>query len=175
MRKFDHWPSARAALLLFAGAGVVFVVLWVSILIAGPETVPGHFSFDGTVTRSDPTLEFLGYMALVGVGTAALVVGVARIPIEYLNIPKRDKWNTPELLGQLKTLVTADIWLLGAATLMLLVTALATSGFGGLGGEIGAWTLPVVVGPYLIVNVIVVGRMLFGSRYTPPGSAASRH
>jgi len=168
MRKFDQWPSTRAALLLFAGAGVVFVVLWVSILIAGPETVPGHFSFDGTVTRSDPTLEFLGFMALVGVGMAALFVGVARVPIEYLNIPKREQWNTPELRGHLKTLVTADLWLLGAATLMLLATALAISGLIGLGVEIGAWTLPVVVGPFLIVNAIVAGRMMFGSRYTPP-------
>jgi len=168
MRKFDVWPSRRVGLLLFVGAGVVFAAVWVSILIAGPETVPGHFSFDGTVTRSDPTLEFLGSMALVGVGMAALFWGLARVPLDYLNIPNREQWNTPERLAHLKILVTADLWLLGAVTLMLLAAALAISGFVGLGGEIGAWTLPVLVGPFLIVMAIVTGRMVFGGRYTPP-------
>ena len=169
MRKFDQWPSARAALLLFVGAGVVFVVLRVSILIAGPETVPGHFSFDGTVTRFDPTLGFLVFIGLFAVGLAGLCLAAARLPVECINLPRREEWNTPERRARLRALLTAGLRVMGAATLLLLAAMLAISRYVGLGGQIDSWILAVAAGGCVVAIAIVAGRMLAGGRYTPPG------
>jgi len=165
-------PSPRSAGVLLAGATLVFGIVWVSILIAGPETVPGHFGADGTPTRWDPTIEFLGIMALVAGGMAvlftALPVIMARVPIEHVNVPNREQWNTPARRAHLDALVTEDLRLIGTGTMLLLAAVLVVSGYVGLGGQAPGWLFIVMMGTYLGALALVLGRMVLGTRYTPP-------
>jgi hypothetical protein len=156
---------------LLAATTLLFGIVWVAVLLAGPDTVPGHFGADGTPTRWDPTVEFLGTMALVAGGMgllfAVLPVLVARTPSSRLNVPSREQWNTPSRRAHLDALITEDLRLIGAATMLLLAAALATSGYIGLGGELPSWAPLVAFGVFVVLVAVVMGRMVASRRYRP--------
>ncbi len=165
-------PNPRRAGLVLAGATLVFGIVWFTILVAGPDTVPGHFAADGTPTRWDSTPVFLGMMAALAGGLTLLFVAMprlmARVPIEHVNLPNREQWNTPARRAHLALLMTEDLRLIGAVTMLLLAAMLVISALAGLGAEIAGWVFLATAAAYLVMIGIIVGRMLTGSRYTPP-------
>ena len=138
-------PNPRRAGRVLVAATLVFGIVWASILIAGPDTVPGHFGADGTPTRWDATPVFLGVMAALAGGLALLFAVLpplmVRVPIEHVNLPNRDEWNTPDRRAYLALLTTEDLRLIGAATMLLLAAMLVISAVAGFGAEIPGWVL----------------------------------
>lgn len=106
-------------------AGVATVIVEFFVL---PERVPLHFGGSGGVDRWGSRTEALVTSgALIG-GLSllflVLAVVVPRTPESLLNIPERDKqwWlATPERRTELHRRIVSDLYLIGAATLFLIV------------------------------------------------------
>lgn len=156
-----------AALSLYASVAIVVVV-------AGPEEVVGHFGGGGQPTRMDPTGQFVLTMSLVVAGVVALFSAtpalMRRIPIELVNVPNRDQWNTPERRVVLARRIGADMRLLSAATVLLLTATLVLSTVGGLGLALPGWVFPLLLGSFLAVIGVIVVRMYRRGRFPPTGS-----
>ncbi|AWR86124.1 DUF1648 domain-containing protein [Meiothermus taiwanensis] len=77
------------------GAGVLLAGLWwfSAALYAGlPQRIPGHFGFDGGVTRWASREEFW-WLPAVATGLALLVFGLTRLAFRYpaiLNLPQKE-------------------------------------------------------------------------------------
>ncbi|RZU34359.1 DUF1648 domain-containing protein [Blastococcus saxobsidens] len=156
----------------FAGAGVLFAAAWVWALRRLPERVPIHFGGSGEVDAWSSRTAALVTFAALGLGAAALFVGLvrflARIPAEHITVPHPEHWKRPEHLARLRRLLAEDMWWFGAATLLLLaavqVLVVRTAGMAdpGLGPE-----GPVAIGVYSIV-VIARAVWMVTRRYAVP-------
>lgn len=160
------------AIALYAG-----IAIWV--LIAGPDEVVGHFGTDGESTRLDPTVGFVTGLTVTVAGLVGLFLAlpalIKRLPIELINVPNRELWDTPELRALLARRMGADLDLIGALTVLLLTGMLVISTVAGFGIEIPGWVFPALTAAYLLVLVALLVSMFRGGRYVPPAEAlASR-
>lgn len=115
----------RAAFWVATTAGLVVTTLaWFTL----PERVPLHFGAAGQVDRWGSRTEAVVTMGAIIGGMAllfwVLVLAVPRLPASLVNLPARDKewWlATPERHEELNRRLVADLYLLGAATVLLVV------------------------------------------------------
>ncbi|RZS55066.1 hypothetical protein EV141_2049 [Microcella putealis] len=173
MADVDERSDARRTLiarLALVTSVALFAALSVWLLIAGPPEVIGHFSANNGGPRYDPTAQFVAIMAGL---VAFLVVLFAstgwlmrRVPIGLMNIPNRERWNTPARREILARRVGADMNLMGAASVLLIVAMMVLSALGGLGVTPPGWAFVVTMGVFLVVIAAIAFGML-GKRYDP--------
>ena len=163
----------RAALAVSAVLHTAAVV-WAAVRL--PARVPVHWSGGLSPDRWGSRTQFVTATALVGVGVAALLVGVAvllrRIPVRWIDVPYADHWRDPRHEGELRRRLVQDALALCTATLLLLavITLLAVDAATSPQQRLSGWTVVVVVG-YLAT---VLGRVLWIAtvRYRPADGAA---
>lgn len=163
-RRFALWPSAA-----------VFVLVWAAVAVAGPETVAGHVGPGGEVTRWDSKWELLTVFGLTAAGIVIAFGGMgwllARIPASAVNLPNRRRkeyWTRPENRDRLNRMLSEDMGLIGAATLLLMAWLLVVLTRAGDHGT-DTWAL---LGPVLIFLAAVIAytiHLAVGSRYAIPG------
>ncbi|MDN4159868.1 DUF1648 domain-containing protein [Nocardioides abyssi] len=112
---------------------VCFGIVLVGSALAMPAEVPLHFGGSGEPDRWGSRLEALLTMTLVG-GLLAVILGgtaalVDRMPVTYLNVPRKDWWTaTPEREARMRRMMRTDLYVLAAATMLFLaVVVLATT------------------------------------------------
>lgn len=174
MADIDDRSDARRTLiarLALATSLALFAALSTWLLIAGPPEVIGHFGANNGEPRFDPTPQFVVSMTvlvLVIVVVFATIPGMMRrIPIEFINMPNREQWNTPARREVLARRTGADMTLLGAATVFLFVVTMVLSTLGGLGETIPGWVFVVMTGAYLLLVALIMFGMMRSKRYDP--------
>jgi len=113
----------------FLLAAALYAAAWVVALLALPERVPLHFGGAGSPDRWGSRAEALVVYGCLGLGLGALLGGAAalseRIPVSMINTPRKDWWTaTPERVAELRRRNRADLYVIGAATLILLAVSL---------------------------------------------------
>ena len=174
MTELDDRSDARfasIARLAFWTTVALFAALAAWLLVAGPPEVIGHFGADNGSPRFDPTPVFVGYMTLI----VAFLIGiflsvpafVRRIPIEFVNVPNRQLWDTPERRAVLARRIGADMYVLGAVSMLLMTGMAVLSTLGGLGVTTPGWVFAVGTVGYVIVVMAFVLTRFRGNRYDP--------
>lgn len=173
MAELDERSDARRASfarLALAASVALFGALSVWLLIAGPPEVIGHFSANNGEPRFDPTPQFVAIMAVLVAFLVAMFASlgwlIRRAPIGVINIPNREQWNTPARRAILARRMGADLTLMGAASVLLVVGMMVLSTLGGLGEEPPGWVSIVMTGVFLAVIAAITLGML-GKRYDP--------
>ncbi|MGO1383999.1 MAG: DUF1648 domain-containing protein [Arachnia sp.] len=116
---------ARSIFWISALAGVFVVAASWFVL---PDRVPLHFGVSGAVqwgSRTQSVVFFASMVAGVALLFWVLAVAMPRVPETVLNIPERDKawWlATPERRDTLINMVVADLYAMGTATIVFLVS-----------------------------------------------------
>lgn len=171
----DERSDARRRLIAnaaFGGSIALYVALAVWLLIAGPPEVIGHFGANNGNPRFDPTGEFVAIMTVMVGGMVALFLAVPtlmrRIPIEFVNVPNRERWDTPERRAILARRTGADMNLMGAATVLMFVAMMVLSTLGGLGETIPDGVFVALLTVYVAFIAALCVTMLRGSRYVAP-------
>lgn len=174
MTELDDRSDARfasIARLTFWTTVALFAALAAWLLVAGPPEVIGHFGADNGSPRFDPTPVFVGYMTLIVAFLIGIFVSVPafvrRIPIEFVNVPNRQLWDTPERRAILARRMGADMYLMGAVTMLVLVATVVLSTLGGLGLTAPDWVFLVMMTVYMVTLGVLVLAMFRGDRYNP--------
>lgn len=171
MNEADGRRTALSRLALLT-ALALYASIAITVVVAGPDEVVGHFGGGGRPTRLDPTGPFVLTMSLVVAALVSLFAAtpalVRRIPIEFVNVPNREKWNTPELRDVLARRVGADMMFITAATVLLMAGMLVLSALGGLGEVPPGWVFPLSLAAYLALIGVSIVQMYRGGRYEPP-------
>lgn len=163
-------PTARWILVLVAG----LTILWLAVLAwqvaVLPERVPTHFDgsgqADGWSSRTGALL-FSVLGPLVVVFPMPLMAKLAVRWPQSINAPNRDWWmKSGQRLRRFERLLREDLWLIAAATMLVLVliqaaiTETAVSGAGAI--PMASLWVPLVV--LFVVIGWVMARMM-GKRY----------
>ena len=109
------------ALACAAYAGVLLIAA-----VTLPDRVPIHFGPRGEADRIVGREEALVTFAVLGLGIAVLMVGLARwmrrAPLTMVNVPHKDWWTaTPAREARLRARLETDLLGIGALTMALLV------------------------------------------------------
>ncbi|MGY6498554.1 MAG: hypothetical protein ACXIUP_10045 [Microcella sp.] len=174
MTVIDERSDARfasLARLAFWTTVALYAALAVWLLVAGPPEVVGHFGANDGGPRFDPTPVFVGYMTLIVAVLVGIFVSVApfarRIPIEFVNVPNRELWETPERRIILARRISADMYLMGAVTMLLMIAMVLASTLGGLGTTVPETFFVVMTTAYMVILGVIVLTMFRGDRYNP--------
>ncbi|MBX9472555.1 hypothetical protein [Microcella sp.] len=174
----DDEKDARrlaATRLALISATLVYAAVAMTVVFAGPDVVVGHFGASGQPTRRDATGPFVLSLSLVLLGLLALFVSmptlIRRIPIEFVNVPNRERWNTPARRRVLARRLAADLNLIGVATVLLLTSALVLSALGGIDVDLPGWIFLLMLAAYLWCVGVLLVQMMVGKRYQPPADA----
>lgn len=173
MAELDDLSDARRTLiarLALGGATVLFVAAAALLLVNGPDQVVGRFDTTGQPTRYDDTVSFVLGLSATAAALVALFAGLPllmRKSIAFVNIPRRELWDTPRRRPILARRVGADLMLIGAVTVLLLAAMLVLSGLGGLGVALPGWIFAVLIVGYLVATMLIILPMLTGRRYDP--------
>ena len=164
--------ASRLALIT---ATAVYAAVAMTVLVAGPDVVVGHFGANGQPTRLDATGPFVLTLSLVVLGLLALFASLPAltrgIPIEFINVPNRERWNTPARRRVLARRIAADLNLIGAVTILLMTSALVLRALGGLDVDLPPWVFLVMLAAYLGCIGVLLVHMTVGTRYQPPADA----
>lgn len=169
-RRLPPEPTARWILVLMAGLTVVWLAVLAWQVAVLPDRVPTHFDGSG---RADGWSSKAGALAFSVVGPLAVVFPMplmAKLAVRWpqsINAPNRDWWmKSGPRLRRFERLLREDLWLIAAATLLVLVliqvgiTETALSGTGAL--PMAYIWVPIAL---LLVGMgVIVARML-GKRY----------
>lgn len=174
MAELDDSSDARRTLigrLALATASALYAAIAVWVLVAGPDEVVAHFGGSGQPTRYDDTVAFVVMLSVTTAAMVALFAAIpmllARIPIAFVNIPRRELWDTPARRRVLARRVGADMMLVGAVTVLLMVAMLVLSTLGGLGVVLPGWVFWAMTGGYVVLTGFIVLPMLASKRYDP--------
>ncbi|MAY98872.1 DUF1648 domain-containing protein [uncultured Nocardioides sp.] len=115
------------ALACAAYAGVLLIAA-----VTLPDRVPIHFGPGGEADRIVGRQEALVTFAVLGLGIAVLMVGLARwmrrAPLTMVNVPHKDWWTaTPAREARLRARLETDLLGIGALTMVLLVVVQAVT------------------------------------------------
>ena len=175
MPELDERSDARRTLiarLALVTSVALYAAVAVWVLVAGPDDVVAHFNGAGEATRTDTAESIVLVLSLTVAGITALFavipVLVRRAPIQVVNVPNRELWDTDELRPILARRLGADMLLIGAASIALITGMLVMSAAAGLGAEVPGWAFPTMTGAFLVVTAAIIVPMFAGSRYTPP-------
>lgn len=169
-RGLPREPTARWILVLIAGLTVIAlgVLAWqVAVL---PDRVPTHFDGAGQADGWSSKAGALMFSALMPLAVVYPMPLMSLLAIRWpqsINAPNRDWWTaTGPRLRRFERLLREDLWLISAATLVLLVaiqvgiteTAVANA---------GAMPMAYIWGPMavLFVGIGAVMIRMMGSRY----------
>lgn len=164
-------------------AAVVFAAVWVAVAVAGPTEIAGHIDASGEVTRWDSKWVVLGGLGVVGVAFAVLFGSsgwlLARLPAGAINLPgrrRKEYWMRPANRDEFNRRMSADLQVLGAATMVLLAWLLAATTVFSASGETsaGGWSFVVPVVLYLVALLGYTAYVAVGGRYRVPGGDDSR-
>jgi hypothetical protein len=163
-------PARRAFLALCAAYAAAVVAGYA----LAPDRVPLHFGLDGAADRTGTPEEWVLTAGLVGLGVALALGGLAawvdRIPFDLVNVPHKDYWARPENTAEVRAMLRADAYRLGAATMALLCVVVVTTVLAAR-SESPSLGLPfmVLLGVWL---VSVLGWAFVGlpRRYAVPGA-----
>ena len=170
---FEHGETVRrratrAALII---AVLVYAATAVVVLLVGPDSVVGHFGADGQPNRYDPTGPYILALTLVVAALVGLFVSIPalllRIPIHFVNVPQREKWNTPERRRVLARRFATDLNLLAALTVLLITLLLIASAVAGAGQPVPSWVFVTTTVVYLMAVLGLTVSMLTSGRYDP--------
>lgn len=169
-RGLPREPTAPWILVLMAGLTVIWlgVLAWqVAVL---PEQVPTHFDSSGQADDWSSKAGALAFSVLLPLGVVFPMPLLATLAIwwpQAINAPNRDWWAaTGSRLRRFERLMREDLWLISAATLVLLVavqvgiTETAISGADGM-PMVYLWG-PMAV---LFVGIGAVMVRMMGGRY----------
>ncbi len=110
----------------FVGTLAVYAATWVWSWSRLAQRVPTHFGADGQVDQWSSRGSALLLTALLGVGATAFFVAVTAMVNHgrpsLVNIPNAHYWSQPAHLARMRQLVTEDLWLFGAWTVLLLTS-----------------------------------------------------
>ncbi|MGY1914726.1 DUF1648 domain-containing protein [Blastococcus sp. SYSU DS0973] len=156
----------------FAASAVLYAAVWAWSWTRLPERVPTHFAAGGEPDDWSSRAAALWFSGLLGLGMVLLFAGlvqlVRRAPAAMVDVPHPEYWKRPENLGRLREIAVADLWLLGAWTLLLLTAVdwLVVRAATAEDPALGPWPL-LLVGGYLVV---VLGRVVWmvTRRYAVP-------
>ncbi|MGY2002034.1 DUF1648 domain-containing protein [Blastococcus sp. SYSU DS1024] len=156
----------------FATAAALYAAVWVWSWTRLPERVPVHFGAAGDPDAWADRPTALVATALLGLGVVAVFAGAVRLVRrtrpELIDVPNGEYWKRPENVGRLRGLIAADLWSLGAWTLLLLcaIDWLIVRAATADDPSLGPWPL-VLVGGYLLG---VAARLvwMFTRRYAVP-------
>jgi len=104
------------------------------------------------VTASTSRAAWLAASAGIGAGTAATFLGLVRLARHpdrpWSDVPNPSYGKQPEHVDELRRLLTEDLWLVGASTLLLLaaVDALVVPAARRPDPPLGPWALVLTVG-----------------------------
>lgn len=164
-----------ATRLALISATLVYAAVAMTVVLAGPDVVVGHFGANGQPTRLDATGSFVLTLSLVVLGLLALFASlpalIRRIPIEFVNVPNRERWNTPSRRRLLARRLAADLNLIGAATVLLMTAALVLSALGGFDVDVPGWVFLLMIAAYVVCIGVLLVQMTVGTRYQPPADA----
>lgn len=115
------------ALACAAYAGVLLIAA-----VTLPDRVPIHFGPGGEADRIVGRQEALVTFAVLGLGIAVLMVGLARwvrrAPLTMVNVPHKDWWTaTPAREARLRARLETDLLGIGVLTMVLLVVVQAVT------------------------------------------------
>lgn len=175
MAELDERSDARRTLmarLAMVAALALYATTAVWLLVAGPEDVVAHFAGDGRPTRTDSAESLVLTLSLTVAGLVAVFMAipllVRRGPMQFVNVPNRELWDTDELRPILARRLGADMMFMGAATVLLITGMLVVSAVAGLGAEIPGWVFLAMMGGFVLVTAAIIVPMFAGSRYVPP-------
>lgn len=137
-------------------AAVAYVVTWLVVAVAGPDKMPAHRTFDGTIDRWGSRGEFLAHS---GIGAAVVVVllllafNLRRLPVRGINTPHREYWLSPEHRGAFDAITRS--MLIGIAGLVLFMFTMINISGMWLGEQ--SWFFPTVLVIFLIGMACVIG------------------
>ncbi|WP_347059289.1 DUF1648 domain-containing protein [Blastococcus sp. HT6-30] len=147
----------------FAACAVLYAAVWAWSWTRLPERVPTHFGGGGQPDDWSSRAAALWFSGLLGLGMVLLFAGlvqlVRRAPAAMVDAPRPEYWKRPENLGRLRKIAVADLWLLGAWTLLLLTAVdwLVVRAATAEDPALGPWPL-LLVGGYLVG---VLGRVVW--------------
>lgn len=159
----------------FWGCSAALLGVWLIGWLTLPDRVPLHFSGSGSPDRWGSRGEALLTVALVGGGLVLLfwllARWVPRAPAELVNIAPADKrwwFSTDERSAELRRRIADDLYLIGAATLVLVVVIEAvTLAISHHEDPALPWWLLPIVGCYL-AGLIAWSIWAVGRRYRTP-------
>ncbi|GAB47698.1 hypothetical protein [Mobilicoccus pelagius] len=156
------WAASAA---LYVG-----VVVWAAFVLP-PDGVASQVDLDGTVTSHGSRAGFLGANApltILMLVVAPLITRAAtRPPATFLNIPNKDYWLSPERAEATFATVSREMWLLLAATNLLVAAAMFDLAWLTVHGHEAIGSAPFLV--YLVG--VLVWAVLFVLRFRRPKGA----
>lgn len=169
-RSLPPEPTARWILVLMAGLTIVWLAVLVWQVAVLPERVPTHFDGSGQADGWSSRTGALAVSVLLPLAVVFPLPLMAKLALRWpqsINAPNRDWWAaTGPRLRRFERILREDLWLIAAATLVLLVavdvgiTETARSGSGGM-PLVYLW-VPMAV--FFVVIGWVMARMM-GDRY----------
>ena len=123
--------SRNAAPIAFAATTVASVASVVLAALVLPERVPTHFGATGAADDWSSRAGAVTFLALLTAGTAGMFAafarGSARMSMEWVNVPHKQRWVEAGLEPELRRRLREDLLLFGAGTnVLVLSTTLAT-------------------------------------------------
>ncbi|WP_432572938.1 DUF1648 domain-containing protein [Kineococcus sp. SYSU DK005] len=149
--------SRSAAPLAFAvttAAAVAAVVVAAAVL---PERVPTHFGATGEADDWSSRAGAVTFLALLTTGVAGMFAafarGAARMSMEWVNVPHKQRWIEAGLEAELRRRLRVDLLLFGAGTnVLVLATTLATVQAARSGKDALPWWWFVVFALWLVAT-----------------------
>lgn len=172
-RDLPREPASWGPRLAIAVATLAWLTTLVWLVATLPERVPTHWS--GSTVPDDWSSRgtALAMSVLLPLVLAYPMVWLSRLALVWpdgINVPHKQWWlERPRRLVRFERLVREDLVLLVAATVGLLTAVDVQIGIAAHrpGGETPGWSVPVLLGTYLLLVGLVVGRMVVGRRYRP--------
>lgn len=149
----------------FWGSVAAYFVVWAYAAAVLPDRVPVHFGPLGEADRFASRTEALVTFGILGLVTAGVFVLtdvlMRRGDMSMLNIPHKQWWTaTPERQARARAVMSDDMHLFGAATMLLLVVVEISTVLAGQADEprLG-WGFFVAFFAYLVFTGVWVVRM----------------
>ena len=107
----------------FSVAAFVAALAWSAAAL--PARVPVHFGATGEADRFTSRTQALVELGAIGLFVVLVFLGCERFArrgsLAWVNVPHKDYWTRPENEPTLRRMLADDMWVIGTATVLLLV------------------------------------------------------
>ncbi|WP_432519055.1 DUF1648 domain-containing protein [Kineococcus sp. SYSU DK006] len=150
--------SRNAAPVAFALTTVAAVAAVIVAALVLPERVPTHFGATGDADDWSSRAGAVTFLALLTAGMAGMFAafarGSARMSMEWVNVPHKQRWIEAGLEAELRRRLREDLLLFGAGTnVLVLSTTLAVIQAARSGADALPWWWVTVFALWLVATI----------------------